>query len=139
MDTKTVVERFFDAVTERRPDDLAEVMAADVIDHNKMIHGEPDEPGAAFDGIRAQLAAFDPLHMRVDELIADGDRVVARVTMTGTHTGTHPRMPRPTGRDFEIEAIFILTLADGKITEIRAVSDRLGMFAQLGWDWPTAA
>jgi hypothetical protein len=28
-------------------------------------------------------------------------------------------------------------LANGKVTEIRAVSDRLGLFAQLGWDWPT--
>ncbi|WP_202637751.1 ester cyclase [Bailinhaonella thermotolerans] len=107
-----------------------------MIDHNKIIHGEPDEPGAAFEGIRGQPAAFDPLHMRVEELIGEGDRVVARLTMTGTHTGAHPRMPVPTGRGFEVEAVFIFTLADEKITEIRGVSDRLGMFLQLGWDWP---
>jgi predicted ester cyclase len=138
MDNKTVVRDFFAAVSERRGDDLPAYMAAGVIDHNKMIHGEPDEPGAAFEGIRMQLAAFDPLRLRVEELVAEGDRVVARLTMSGTHTGTHVRMPEPTGRSFENEAIFLFTLADGKITEIRGVSDRLGLFLQLGWDWPTS-
>jgi hypothetical protein len=47
-------------------------------------------------------------------------------------------MPEPTGRDCDVEQIWIFTLTDGLITEIRAVSDRLGMFAQLGWDWPMA-
>lgn len=137
-DNKQTVLGFFAAVSERRPDDLVKFMAADVIDHNKIIHGEADEPGAAFDGIRSQLAAFDPLLVRVDELVGEGDRVVARVTQRGTHNGTHPRMPQPTGRDFEVEAIWIFTLAEGEIAQIRAVSDRLGIFLQLGWDWPQA-
>ncbi|NUR84629.1 MAG: SnoaL-like domain-containing protein, partial [Nonomuraea sp.] len=107
-------------------------------DHNKIIFGEPDEPGAAFEGIRMQLDAFDPFHIAVEEVVAEGDKVVARIRMTGTHSGTHPRMPVPTGRSFEVEAIFLVTLRDGKIGEIRAVSDRLGMFFQLGWDWPEA-
>lgn len=136
MTNKQVIQGFMEAINDRRTEDLATYMAADVTDHNKIIHGAPDEPGAAFEGIRRQLAAFDPLQMQVDELIGEGDRVVARLTMTGTHTGAHPRMPEPTKRDFRVETIFIFTLADGKITEIRAVNDRLGMFLQLGWDWP---
>ncbi|GHF60460.1 hypothetical protein GCM10010218_47370 [Streptomyces mashuensis] len=135
---KQVVQGFFDAVSERRLGDLPQFMAADVVDHNKIIHGEADEPGAAFEGLRQQLAAFDPLIVRVEELIGEGDRVVARVTQRGVHGGTHPRMPEPTGRSFENEAIWIFTLADGLISEIRAVSDRLGLFLQLGWEWPTA-
>ncbi|MCX4091820.1 ester cyclase [Nocardia sp. alder85J] len=43
---------------------------------------------------------------------------------------------QPTGRARDIEQIWIFTPADGVITEIRAVSDRLGMFIQLGWDRP---
>jgi predicted ester cyclase len=136
MDNKKIVECFFDAINDRRLADLPAYMAADVVDHNKIIHGEPDEPGAAFDGIRMQLDAFDPFHMQVEELIAEGDRVVARLTMSGTHSGTHPRMPVPTHRDFQNEAIFILTLANGKIAQIRGVSDRLGLFFQLAWPWP---
>jgi predicted ester cyclase len=71
-------------------------------------------------------------------LIGEGHHVVARLRVVGKHTGSHPRMPGPAGRDFDVEQIWIFTLADGLITEIRAVSDRLGMFLQLGWDWPSA-
>ncbi|MBT2407493.1 MULTISPECIES: ester cyclase [unclassified Streptomyces] len=129
---------FFEAVSDRRLEDLPRFVAADVVDHNKIIHGEADEPGAAFEGLRQQVAAFDPLTVRVDELIGEADRVVARVTQGGVHGGVHPRMPEPTGRSFENEAIWIFTLADGRITQIRAVSDRLGLFLQLGWAWPQA-
>ena len=131
-----MVSGFFAALNDRRLEDLSQYMALDVVDHNKVIHGEEDAPGAAFEGFRQQLAAFEPAYLRVDELIAEGDRVVARITQGGVHSGSHPRMPAPTGRRFQNEAIFILTVINGKITELRAVSDRLGLFLQLGWDWP---
>ncbi|MBX6382918.1 MAG: ester cyclase [Microbispora sp.] len=133
---KTVARGLFDAINDRRLADLRRYMADDVIDHNKVIHGEPDEPGAAFDAIAQQLDAFNPFHLKIEEMIAEGDRVVARLTMSGVNSGAHPRMPEPTHRPFTVEAIFILTLREGKISEMRAVSDRLGMFLQLGWDWP---
>ncbi|MFI6181084.1 ester cyclase [Nonomuraea sp. NPDC051191] len=131
-----MIAEFFAAVNERRLDDLGAYLAPDVVDHNKIIFGEPDEPGAAFEGIRMQLDAFDPFHIEVEEVVAEGEKLVARIRMTGTHSGTHPRMPVPTGRSFEVEAIFLVTLREGRISEIRAVSDRLGLFLQLGWDWP---
>ncbi|MEU6172608.1 ester cyclase [Streptantibioticus parmotrematis] len=135
---KKVVADFLAAINERRVEDLAHHMAHDVVDHNKIIHGEADEPGAAFEGFRQQMAAFGDARMVPQELIAEGDRVVARIVATGTHSGTHPRMPEPTHRSFEVEQIWVFTVTDGRISEIRAVSDRLGMFLQLGWDWPTA-
>lgn len=133
---KAVVEGCFQAINDRRLEALTEFIASDVIDYNKIIHGEADEPGAAFDGIRQQLQALNPLHIHIDELIAENNRVVARITQSGVHSGFHPRMPMPTNRRFENEAIFIFTVINEKITEIRAVSDRLGFFLQLGWDWP---
>lgn len=138
MANKQVVADFFRAINERRLDDLPQYMALDVIDHNKIIFGEADEPGAAFDGFRQQLDAFGKGVMQPDALVAEGDTVVARLTVSGTHSGYHPRMPEPTNRSFEVEQIWWFTVTDGKISEIRAVSDRLGMFLQLGWPWPTA-
>ncbi|MFG2037935.1 ester cyclase [Dactylosporangium sp. NPDC048998] len=135
---KQVVTDFFRAVNERRIADWGDYMAADVVDHNKIIFGEEDEPGAAFEGFRQQLEAFGDGGMCPQQLVAEGDTVVARLLVRATHTGYHPRMPEPTGRSCEVEQIWILTLRAGKISEIRAVSDRLGMFAQLGWDWPAA-
>jgi hypothetical protein len=75
---------------------------------------------------------------RVSSGKSRSSRLVARLRVVGKHTGAHPRMPEPTGRDFDVEQSWIFTLADGLVTEIRAVSDRLGMFLQLGWDWPAA-
>lgn len=134
---KKIVECFAKAINDRRVDALTEFMAHDVIDLNKIIYGEADEPGAAFEGIHQQLAAFNPYSLRIDELIAEDDRVVARITQSGTHSGTHPRMPKPTNLNFENEAIFVFTVKNNKITEIRAVSDRLGLFLQLDWEWPS--
>jgi predicted ester cyclase len=136
MNNKQVVSDFIATLNQRRLVDLPRYLATDVIDHNKIIHGEPDEPGAAFDGFRQQLVAFEG-EMVPEELIAEDDRVVLRLTVNARHTGAHPRMPSPTNRFCSVEQIWILTLAASRITEIRAVSDRLGMFMQLGWDWPT--
>lgn len=133
---REVVRGLFAAINARQVERLGEFLAPDVVDPNAIVHGEPDEPGAAFEGIRTQLAAFDPYEVRIEDLVAEGDRVAARVVQRGTHTGEHPRMPVPTGRRFENEAMFVLTLADGLVTEIRGVSDRLGLFVALGWDWP---
>jgi predicted ester cyclase len=133
---KQTIRGLLQAMNEHRVGDLPDYIAADVTDHNKIIHGEADEPGAAFDGFAQQLAAFRDIAIAPQELIAEGDQVVVRFLASGTHTGLHPRMPQPTGRRFEVEQIWIFTLDRGKVTEIRAVSDRLGLFAQLGWDWP---
>lgn len=135
---KRLVTELFDAINERRLGDLPRYLAADVVDHNRIIHGEPDEPGAAFAAIGMQLTALNPYRARIDGLIAEGDQVVARITQSGTHTGAHPRMPVPTGRDFENESIFVFTVRDNKITEIRGVADRLTLFLQLAWTWPAA-
>ncbi|MCK2217153.1 ester cyclase [Actinomadura sp. ATCC 31491] len=137
MDKKDVVRGFIAAVNERRLDDLGNYLAADVVDHNKIIFGEPDEPGAAFEGLKMQLDAFEPFRLTIEDLIQEDERVVARLVMNGVNSGYHPRMPEPTGRRFVAEVIFIFTVTDAaRISEIRAVSDRLGMFFQLGWDWP---
>ena len=135
---KDVVRGLFAALNERRLDDLPRYLALDVVDHNKIIHGEPDAPGAAFDGFRQQLDAFAEGLIEPAMLVAEGDRVAALVRVSGVHTGTHPRMPQPTGRRFSVEQMWMFTVPDGRITEIRAVSDRLGLFLQLGWDWPAA-
>jgi predicted ester cyclase len=143
-DNKAAITAFFDNLNQGVLDGSeawVAFLSPQVIDHNKIIFGEADEPGAAIEGFRQQLAAFGPADtgpsgMLVQDLIGEGDRVVARLRVVGKHTGTHPRMPEPTGRDCDVEQIWVFTLANGLISEIRAVSDRLGMFLQLGWDWP---
>src|ERR1700689_701509 len=114
-DNKTVIAAFFDDLNQGVLDGSegwAAYLSPHVIDHNKIIFGEADEPGAAIEGFRQQLAAFGPTPagqggMLVQELIGEGNQVVARLRVVGKHTGTPPRMPKPTGRDFDVEQIWI--------------------------------
>ena len=76
-------------------------------------------------------AAFPDQWWRIDDLIAEGDRVVARVTMTGTHLGDFFGIP-PTGRRVTVGGIHILRVADGQIAEHWGVNDDLGLMRQLG-------
>ncbi|MFE0649383.1 ester cyclase [Streptomyces sp. NPDC059534] len=77
------------------------------------------------------LRAFPDVHVAVEETIAEGDKVVSRNTVTGTHQGEYQGLP-PTGRPVSYQEIFILRFADGRIAEIRGVVDVLTQLRQLG-------
>jgi steroid delta-isomerase-like uncharacterized protein len=75
--------------------------------------------------------AFPDLHVAVEDLIAEGDRVVGRNVVTGTHRG--PYMGRePTGRSVRYDEIFIFRFVDGRIAETWGVVDVLTQMRQLG-------
>jgi predicted ester cyclase len=93
---------------------------------------QPEGPGAVEDGIRLLRQGFPDLRINIEELVAEGDQVVARLTMSGTNTGEYRGLPAPTQQHFISEAIAILRIADAKVTEIRGTTDRLGMLTQLG-------
>jgi predicted ester cyclase len=93
---------------------------------------QPEGPGGVEEGVRMLLRGFPDLQVTVEELLAEGDRVVARLTMAGTNTGDYRGLPAPTQQHFNSEAIAILRVADGRVAEIRGTADRLGMLTQLG-------
>jgi predicted ester cyclase len=69
--------------------------------------------------------------MRVEDVLADGDLVAYRATVTGTHRGELLGIP-PTDRSFRVEHMHFLRLRDGKAAEHWACRDDLGMLTQLG-------
>ena len=75
--------------------------------------------------------AFPDLHITVEDLIAEGNKVVARDTVTGTHRGDYMGIP-PTGKSITYNEIFIVRLADGRIAETWGVVDVLSQMRQLG-------
>ena len=131
-DNKAVVLRLFDAINDRALDRLPELVDADVVDHNAVIFMQPDGPGGVDEAIRMLLAGFPDLEIRVEEVIAEADRVVARFAMSGTNTGEYRGLPAPTNQHFENEGIAILRIDDGKVAEVRGTADRLSMLVQLG-------
>jgi uncharacterized protein YhfF len=74
--------------------------------------------------------AFPDLRIDIDDLVAEGDRVVARLSFRGTHQGPF-RDIAPTGRQVRFTAIRIYQVADGKITGTWANQDALGLLQQL--------
>jgi ketosteroid isomerase-like protein len=131
-ENKAVVQRLFDAINNGRLDELPQVVAPDVVDHNAVIFMQPEGPGGVEEGVRMLLPGFPDLQLLTQELLAEGDQVVARFTMSGTNTGNYRGLPAPTGQHFESEAIAILRIADGRVAELRGTADRLGMLTKLG-------
>jgi steroid delta-isomerase-like uncharacterized protein len=79
----------------------------------------------------ALLHAFPDIHVAVEDVIAEGDKVVLRNTVTGTQLGEYRGMP-PSGKPVVYNEIFIVRIADGRITEIWGVVDVLTQLKQLG-------
>jgi len=87
------------------------------------------------EGLKAVIAmmraAFPDIHWVLDEVIAAGDKVVARFTWTGTHRGTFLGIPL-TGKSVRVKGVVIDRLRDGKMADSRILMDSLGMMQQLG-------
>jgi steroid delta-isomerase-like uncharacterized protein len=77
------------------------------------------------------IAAFPDLERTIEDMVAEGDKVVARWTAKGTHTGDFQGIP-PSGRVATSSGITIFRIADGRIVEEWSESDMLGLLQQVG-------
>src|SRR3989442_870755 len=75
--------------------------------------------------------AFPDARCTVDEIVAEGDKVVARWTGRGTNTGPLGNNA-PTGKKVEVTGVDLLKIVNGKIVECDTVWDAAGMLQQLG-------
>lgn len=130
---KAVVRRFYEQAWNRKQFDiLAETHAPD------WVHSDPSNPldlSGGPEGNRARLvelsAAFPDIHYRLDDLIAEGDRVAVRFTVSGTHSGLFAGIPA-TGKQVSMPGMIFHRPRDGKIVEDWVVRDTLGLLQQLG-------
>jgi steroid delta-isomerase-like uncharacterized protein len=74
---------------------------------------------------------YSGLRVTVEDVIADGDKVVTRNTVTGTHQGEYMGLP-PTGKSVTYDEIFIFRFAGGRIAETWGVVDVFSQMRQLG-------
>ena len=107
-----------------------ELIAEYFIDHSPFPGLPPTRDGVKmlFGYLRS---AFPDLHVRIDEQIADDEKVVTRKTFAGTHRGEFMGVPGG-GRPVSFEVIDILTVHDGRICEHRVVFDSQAVRDQLG-------
>ena len=130
-DNKAVVRRFYEEVmNQKKRAVLDEVFDLNVVDH----FAPPGTPGG-LEGARQTLgmflSAFPDLHFTVEDLIAEGDKVVARATLSGTQQGTFMGIPA-TGKHVTITGIDINRFEGGKSVEHWVEMDTLGLMQQLG-------
>ena len=87
------------------------------------------------EGQKQRIAGFHQalpdLHLTIEDLIAEGDRVVFRITVHGTHQGILMGIA-PTGKQMSVSAIDIARIVEGKIVEHWGQIDTFGLLHQLG-------
>ena len=103
----------------------------DFLDHEPAHPERPTGPESVKQTVRSLRSTFGGLRFEVEDEIAEGDKVVQRVVMSGRHTG--PLIGRePTGKEFAVRHTYIWRIADDKIVEHWGSRDDLGLLAQLG-------
>jgi steroid delta-isomerase-like uncharacterized protein len=75
--------------------------------------------------------AFPDLHVTIEDLIAEGDKVVSRNTVTGTHEAEYMGIPS-TGKSVAYDEIFIVRFVNGRFAETWGVADVFSQMKQLG-------
>ena len=127
-ENKELARRSWESVD--NPDMLDEAYASDVVWHNPEGDIQGIEQAKQF--VSMFKTAFPDMSATVEDVVAEGDKAVTRVTLRGTHQGEVEEFGPPTGRQVEIEGITIHRIEDGKIAEEWNSYDNMSMMQQLG-------
>jgi predicted ester cyclase len=109
---------------------LDEIVATDYVEHVAQPGVPPTREGFKQFAISLKTA-FPDLHYVIEDSIESGDRIVQRVTASGTMKGDFMGMPA-TGKRASWTEIHIGRVANGRLTEHWGLVDQLGMLVQLG-------
>jgi steroid delta-isomerase-like uncharacterized protein len=130
-ENKAIELRFFEEVVNKG--ELAvidELFAANFVDHSAVPGIAADREGAKQFFAMAH-SAFPDFHSTLEDMFAEGDKVVQRFTARGTHKGEWMGIA-PTGKQMTISGIAIHRITGGKIVEDWTSMDMLGALQQLG-------
>jgi steroid delta-isomerase-like uncharacterized protein len=129
-ENKTRVRRVFDeGFNQGRQDVFDELIAPNYVNHDM------PTPGPGVEGFKQLIgmfrAAFPDMQIAVEDMVAEGDKVVSRGTFTGTHRGEFMGIPA-TGRQVVVTYTDVWRAENGKFAENWVQLDMLGMLRQLG-------
>ena len=112
------------------PDLVDEVYAADLVWH------EPDQDLRGYEQAKQFVSTFfkalPDINITVEDVIAEGDKVVTRYTIRGTHQGETEEFGPPTEKQMELKGITIHRFEGGKVVEEWESYDNLSVLQQLG-------
>jgi steroid delta-isomerase-like uncharacterized protein len=126
-----IVKRFFEVGPSKGDLEAAGALLAD--DFTMQVPLPVSGPGVeAIKGVITSCrAAFGGLHVSVEDIFADGDKVTCRFTSHGTHTGEFMGVP-PTGKEVSMTGIEIFLIKNGKIAELWGEANLMGLAQRLG-------
>ena len=134
-ENKAVVRRWFDEVLSRGDLDALDSICAECHPQFAVVRGVMEPAPLGMSGLKSLItglrSAFPDLQATVEEQIAEGDKVVTRVTIRGTQEGEFLGMPA-TGRSFTIPGVSIWEVRGNLLIQEWVSWDALGMMQQLG-------
>ena len=129
---KEIIRRHIQAVNDKTPEVWDEIMSPEYA------HNVPGLPAGreSYKGLLQQFwTAFPDLNETLEEMVAEGDRVVVRYTERGTQQADFLGIPAR-GRSYEKEGIAIYSIENGQMAEARIQENFLGWMHQLGVELP---
>jgi steroid delta-isomerase-like uncharacterized protein len=127
---KQAARKLYELLNVGKVDMIGDLIASDYEEHDPL-PGQGTGREGALDRFSLITTALAP-HFTIEDVVAEGDRVVVRWTNAGTHVGEFAGLP-PTGKTFEINGIDIYRAEDGQLCEHWHVIDQLTMLGQLGF------
>jgi steroid delta-isomerase-like uncharacterized protein len=139
-ENKELVHEYMAAWADSDPAATMALLADDFSTAHVTLSGE--ELPLDIEGFRELMtgyfAVFSDLGHEVHEMVAEADRVMVRITYSGTHDGAFLGI-EPTGTRVEVEEFLSFRIADGEIVELHWLGDNLDLLRQLGVDLPIDA
>ncbi len=129
-ENKKIVRRYQEIYNSNDLDRLTEVISEELLTPN-ILPGIPHGVEGAKAVHRIMLAGFPDYQTIIEDMIAEDDKVVARIKMTGTNAGEFMRIPA-TGKRVEYTGIYIVRISNGKIIEHWGEEDGVSLLQQLG-------
>lgn len=128
---RAVIEHYYDVVwAKRRPAEIGSLFARSYLNHAG-VRGVLAGPAGIRSNYESLIKAFPDVSFVLDDFLVDGDKVVVRYTMQGTHEGEFQGTAR-TGRAVTVPGIGIYRIEDGLIQESWVVRDSLLLLRQIG-------
>ena len=133
--SKALFTQFIQLLNEQRLDQLSEVVNPQRY-HEQCIGYAPGWMNLeeAKQNLRKVYQGIPDLHARIETMVAEGDSVTARMTITGTHLGSLFGAPA-TGRFFQVNGFDTVEIEDGKIVRRIQQADLAGQMSQLFAPW----
>ena len=112
-------------------DAMDEIVSPDYVLHVPTPPGAPSGRKGLQWVIQMYRAAFPDIHVQIEDQLAEGDKVMTRITIQGTHQGQFMQIP-PTNKEVLFTAIVVTRFKDGRNVEGWGELDRFGLMQQLG-------